>query len=80
MGLQWHYDGLHIQSAFPKHWKTVDATRNFRGNKLNFHYINKGGASVSLKVDGKPIEGNIVPLFLDYSEHDIEVTLGERRS
>lgn len=75
LGLQRHYDGLHIQPVFPKHWKTVDATRNFRGNKLKLRYVNKGGSSVALKVDGKPIEGNVVPLFSDFGEHTVEVTL-----
>jgi cellobiose phosphorylase len=75
LGLQRHYDGLHIQPAFPKHWKTVDATRNFRGNKLKLRYVNKGGSSVALKVDGKLIEGNVVPLFSDFGEHTVEVTL-----
>ena len=75
LGLQRHYDGLHIQPSFPKHWKTVDATRNFRGNKLKLRYVNKGGSSVALKVDGKPIEGNVVPLFSDFGEHTVEVTL-----
>lgn len=75
LGLQRHYDGLHIQPSFPIHWKTVDATRNFRGNKLKLRYVNKGGSSVALKVDGKPIEGNVVPLFSDFGEHTVEVTL-----
>lgn len=75
LGLRRHYDGLHVCPAFPKHWDTVRATRSFRGNKLNFLYVNKGGSKVSLKVDGAPIEGCVIPAFADGEAHDIEVTI-----
>jgi cellobiose phosphorylase len=76
LGLNRDYDGLHINPAFPASWKNVSATRNFRGNKLNIKYINNGGKTVTLKVDGKAIDGNVVPAFDDNNEHDIEVTIG----
>lgn len=75
LGLQRGYDGLHICSALPKMWKNVEATRYYRGNKLLIKYINNGGNNVSLKVDGKNIKGNVVPLFNDNLPHKITVTL-----
>ena len=75
LGLQRGYDGLHICPALPKKWKNVEAVRHYRGNKLIIKYINNGGNNVSLKVDGKKIEGNVIPLFNDNLPHKITVTL-----
>ncbi len=75
LGLNRGYDGLHINPALPKAWKNVEATRHYRGNKLSIKYINNGGNKVSLKVDGKKINGNVVPLFNDNDEHKIVVTI-----
>ena len=45
----------------------------------DFGYIcsvaHRGGSTVFLKVDGTPIEGNVLPLFSDDKEHFVEVTL-----
>ena len=76
LGLNRDYDGLHINPAFPASWKNVSATRNFRGNKLNIKYVNNGGEKVTLVVDGKAIDSNIVPAFDDNKEHNIEVIIG----
>lgn len=75
LGLHRGYDGLHIEPALPKAWKNVEAQRYFRGNKLLIKYINNGGNNVSLKVDGKAIDGDVVPLFSDNNPHTVEVTL-----
>lgn len=75
LGLRRHYDGLHVQPVFPKHWEKVSARRRFRGNQLHLTYLNRGGSTVFLKVDGTPIEGNVLPLFSDDKEHFVEVTL-----
>lgn len=75
LGLQRGYDGLHISPALPKEWKNVEAVRHYRGNKLLIKYINNGGNNVSLKVDGKKIRGNVIPLFDDNLPHKITVTL-----
>jgi hypothetical protein len=36
--------------------------------------VSKGVKSV--KVDGTPIEGNVLPVFKDTAAHDVEVVLG----
>ena len=76
LGLNRDYDGLHINPAFPASWKNVSATRNFRGNKLNIKYTNNGGKKVTLVVDGKAIDSNVVPAFDDNGEHNVEVIIG----
>ena len=45
-------------------------------DKLNIKYTNNGGKNVTLVVDGKAIDSNIVPAFDDNAEHDIEVIIG----
>lgn len=75
LGLQRGYDGLHIDPSFPKSWKHVTAQRNYRGNRLNIEYVNEGGQNVKMFVDGKPVNGNVVPLFEDNNEHKIKVVL-----
>ena len=75
LGLQRDYDGLRIRPALPKTWKSVHATRIYRGNTLQIEYINNGGNTVSLMVDGRRIEGNVVPCFNDDREHTIKVTI-----
>ena len=77
LGLKRGYDGLHIEPALPSDWQTAEAVRTYRGNRLHIRYVNKGGKSVRLDVDGKNICGNVIPLFSDDKEHEITVTLGE---
>ena len=75
LGLQRGYDGLHINPAIPSAWKTCEAYRNYRGNRLHIKYFNKGGKTVKLTVDGTKIKGNVVPFFDDNAEHEIRVDL-----
>ena len=53
--------------------------REFKGSKYeiniqNPNHVSKGVAA--LVVDGKAIEGNIIPDFKDGKLHQVEVTLG----
>ena len=75
LGLRRGYDGLHVTPALPSSWKTCEAYRNYRGNRLHIKYLNKGGKNIRLTVDGKKIEGNVVPLFNDNDEHSVKVEL-----
>ena len=77
LGLKRGYDGLHIEPALPSDWQTAEAVRTYRGNRLHIRYVNNGGKSVRLAVDGKSVSGNVIPLFDDDKEHEITVTLGE---
>ena len=73
--MQRGYDGLHINPALPSGWKTCEAERNYRGNRLHIKFVNKGGKNVRLKIDGKRIDGNVVPLFEDNDDHTVEAEL-----
>ena len=75
LGLKRGYDGLYLAPALPKAWKKAEAWRTFRGNRLHFIYKNHGGKKIVLRVDGKKVKGNRVPLFKDNAEHTVEVSL-----
>lgn len=80
LGLKRTYDGLKVAPAFPSAWKSAEAWRIFRGDKLHFIYRNLGGEQVSLTVDGKEIKSDMVPFFGDGKEHTVTVTLRKGRS
>jgi cellobiose phosphorylase len=62
LGLRPTYDGLEIAPVLPADWQSVEATRIFRGVTYRISIRRAGpGRSVSLSVDGAPVEGNIVP-------------------
>lgn len=75
LGLHRDYDGLRIQPALPGGWKRAEAWRNYRGSRLHITYLNSGGSRVILKIDGRSVEGNVVPPFSDGEAHEVTVTL-----
>jgi cellobiose phosphorylase len=63
LGFRPAYDGLQIAPVIPAAWSGFTATRIYRGVTYRISVERAGsGNTVSLTVDGKPIEGNIVPL------------------
>jgi cellobiose phosphorylase len=63
LGIRPTFDGLQIAPVIPRAWKGFSATRVFRGVTYHIEVERAGeGNSVSLAVDGKAIEGNLVPL------------------
>jgi cellobiose phosphorylase len=80
LGLRPHYRGLQIDPCIPAAWDGFAATRRFRGCTYsitirNPRHICRGVAQ--LTVDGKAVEGNIVPIFDDAGVHTVEATLGQ---
>jgi cellobiose phosphorylase len=62
LGIRPTYAGLQIAPAIPSDWPGFEATRIFRGVIYHITVQRAGkGNTVSLMVDGRPIEGNIVP-------------------
>jgi cellobiose phosphorylase len=63
LGIRPTFDGLQIAPVIPRGWNGFRATRVWRGVTYDIAVKRAGdGNAVSLSVDGKPIEGNIVPL------------------
>ncbi len=73
----WH--GLRIDPCIPSDWDGYQISRRFRGATYdiaikNPEHVCRGVASVT--VDGKVIEGNVLPVFADGKVHEVVVTLG----
>jgi cellobiose phosphorylase len=63
LGIQPTYKGLKIAPAIPSDWPGFKATRIFHGVTYHISVERAGkGNTVSLIVDGKPVEGDVVPL------------------
>ncbi len=72
------YAGLRINPCIPKAWKTFTVTRQFRGAEYQIQVSNPDGVSKGVKrvsVDGKIVEGNLIPVF-EGGVHKVEVVLG----
>ncbi len=79
LGIQPDYDGLIIDPCIPSGWGGFCVVRNFRDATYrievkNPDHVNKGVKQIT--VDGRVIEGNMVPAFEEGSEHSVEVIMG----
>ncbi|WP_289053921.1 GH36-type glycosyl hydrolase domain-containing protein [Carboxylicivirga marina] len=78
LGIQPDYDGLKIEPCIPADWKGFTVKRQFRGAEYTIKVINEAGVNkgiASLTVDGKEIDGNVVPIF-ESGTYEIVVTMG----
>jgi cellobiose phosphorylase len=78
MGIRPTFDGLKIAPVVPSDWPGFTARRVFRGVTYHISVERAGlGNAVTLKVDGQPVEGDIVPLPPEGTTGvNVEVTLG----
>jgi len=80
LGLKPDYDGLKIDPCVDPSWTDFSVQRQFRGASYRIHFRNPDGVErgvQSIMVDGKPIEGNLLPVFSDGKMHEVEVRMGE---
>lgn len=78
LGIQPAYDGLRIDPCIPPEWKTYSVTRKFRGATYRITVNNPDGKMKgvsSITVNGKPVEGNVVPVQPAGSVCEVEVIL-----
>jgi cellobiose phosphorylase len=61
-GLLPELEGLKVDPCLPPSWKNPEITKSFRGTTYRIKYENGGTRVKSIIVDGKAIEGNILPL------------------
>ena len=79
LGIRPQADGLWVEPSIPSHWPGYKVTRRFRHawyqiEVKNPQHVSKG--IKSLTVDGKTIEGNLVPAFNDGQTHRVEIIMG----
>lgn len=79
LGIQPDYDGLRIDPCIARDWKGFTATRQFRGAEYRITVENPKGICKGVKkmtVDGKAVEGNLIPLAKAGTTATVHVTLG----
>ncbi len=79
LGIRPTYDGLIVDPCIPHQWDGFKVTREFRGAVYhiavqNPNHVCKGVQSMS--VDGKTIEGNVIPIFCDGATHLVTLVMG----
>ncbi len=82
LGIRPGYDGLIIDPCIPKEWSGFKVTRVYRGATYvvevkNEEHVCRGVKQIT--VDGKPVEGNVLPVFNDGAIHHVTVTMGSRK-
>ncbi|HTX19907.1 MAG TPA: N,N'-diacetylchitobiose phosphorylase [Bacteroidota bacterium] len=79
LGVRPEYEGLRIDPCIPSDWKEVKVTRRFRGKNFSIVIRNESGVQKGTKtisVNGKMIEGNLIPLNLMKDENEIVALMG----
>jgi cellobiose phosphorylase len=79
LGIRPDYDGLVVDPCIPAEWKGFKAKRIFRGKTFNISIENPSSVSKGVKelfVDGKKVDGNIIPLDLGGKEVAVRVVMG----
>ncbi len=79
LGVKPDWDGLRIDPCVPHTWDSYEVTRRFRGAMYhiairNPEHVCRGVKSVT--VDGQALVGNVLPVFGDGRQHEVEVVLG----
>ena len=79
LGIQPDYNGLIINPCIPKQWDGYTVLRRFRGAEYKIEIQNPDhvcGGIKQIRVDGKEIRNNLIPIFESGSRHHVEVVLG----
>ena len=80
LGIRPEYEGLCVDPCIPRKWKRFTVQRRFRNAIYEIEVTNPKGLSKGVKslvVDGKKIEGNIIPDFRDNNKvHKVKAVIG----
>ena len=75
IGAQPDYDGLRIAPVLPDEWDTVHLSRAFRDAHYEIDVTRGDVNEVQVKVDGQPIDGNLLPYDQFNGEHKVDVVI-----
>lgn len=78
IGVRGQFNGLLIDPCLPDSWKSCSIERDFRGARYRVFIENPLGlqkGKIQLEVDGKAIEGNLVPIFSDGKVHTVKAVI-----
>jgi N,N'-diacetylchitobiose phosphorylase len=79
LGVQPEYSGLRLDPCIPSKWKEIKISRTFRKKMLSILIKNPDGVQKgvkSVRVNGTPIEGNVIPVDALEENNNIVVTMG----
>ena len=79
LGVKPDWDGLMIDPCIPHTWDGYQVSRRFRGAVYQIDIQNPDHVCRGVKqvtVDGKAIDGNVLPVFSDGKTHQVTVILG----
>ena len=79
LGIRPAYGGLEIDPCVPSAWDGYEVSRRFRGADYrikvsNPSHVSRGVKSITL--NGRPLEGNLIPVRPQGTRNTVEVTLG----
>ncbi len=78
LGVKPDYDGLRIDPCLPAELGELFVTRKFRGATYHIHIVNRAGdekGRLSLNVDGKQVEGFVLPVGEKGAAYQVEAVL-----
>ena len=79
LGIKPDWEGLKVDPCIPHTWDGYKISRRFRGATYDITIDNTAHVCRGVKavtVDGKAIEGNVLPTFGDGKVHEVKVVLG----
>ena len=62
LGITPTLDGLSVVPVLPSELTEYEVTRRYRGAVYHIHVENRGGESVELSVDGRVLDGTVIPV------------------
>lgn len=83
LGVRPTHEGLVVDPCIPRAWDGFEITRQFRGATYRITVKNPDKASkgvASLLVDGRAVEGNVLPILPAGTIAEVEVVLGVRET
>ena len=75
LGITPHFEGLMVNPCVPAELKSYTVKRLFRGAQYVITVHNEGRSSREMTVDGKAVNGCIVPFVAGKKEYRVEVTI-----
>lgn len=80
LGVKPTYEGLQVNPCIPQEWEGFKVTRKFRNAVYQIEVKNPDHVCRGVKwvrVDGRKVKGDVVPIFRDSGMHQVEVIMGE---
>jgi cellobiose phosphorylase len=79
LGVKPDYDGLRIDPCIPANWKSFKIHRVYRDATYEIEIENPQRVCTGVRqmvVDGKTVDGNLLPVFQDGKVHKVKIVMG----